>query len=70
MIQQNYHFWTCPVCIHVRELDLKKMANRCQVIDQGNAPIDGERWEYEDCDFCPAFELKTEREAMIAVAKQ
>ena len=67
MIQQNYRFWTCPACVHVRELNREKMSNRCQLIDQGGAPIDGKRWEYEDGDLCPAFESNTKHQAIVAV---
>ncbi|HEX9757769.1 MAG TPA: hypothetical protein VGB26_08200 [Nitrospiria bacterium] len=46
------------------------MSNRCQLIDQGGAPIDGKRWEYEDGDLCPAFESNTKHPAMVGNAEQ
>ena len=56
MDNKTYCYWTCPECIHVRRLNLEQMMNHCQLIDQGEAQIDGKIWEQYDHDICPAFE--------------
>jgi hypothetical protein len=53
----KFDFWTCPQCVHTQELNLLQMTNRCQLIDQGESPVDGEVWEYQDHDICPAFKM-------------
>ncbi len=55
---QCYLFWSCPGCIHARDVDLIRMKNTCRLIDVGTSPIDGRVWEYADHDRCPAFQPK------------
>jgi hypothetical protein len=68
MSQQNFSFWTCPECIHVQALDMDRMSNRCRLIDQGESPVDGAAWEYQDCDLCPAFEQHESHQTAILPA--
>jgi len=67
MERQNYFFWSCPDCVHVRELDLERSTNRCRLIDQGESPVDGRAWEDQDHDLCPAFKVKADREAPVLI---
>lgn len=60
MNSNDFHFWTCPGCVHVSRLNLNQMTNRCQLIDQGTSPIDGKIWEYQDLDHCPGFQPEVE----------
>ena len=69
MAEQNYYFWRCPDCIHVRDLNREKMTNRCRLIDQGESPVDGTLWENQDRDLCPAFEAKADLHATVLIAE-
>jgi hypothetical protein len=69
MAEQNYFFWRCPDCVHVRDLDLEKMTNRCRLIDQGESPVDGTLWENQDHDLCPVFEPKADQHAAVLMAQ-
>ncbi len=64
----NFRFWTCPGCIHVQELNLEEMTNRCELIDQGASPVDGKSWEYQDHDICPAFQPRSGQHATALAA--
>jgi hypothetical protein len=68
MTQQHFRFWTCPDCIHVRALNMEQMTNKCHLIDQGESPVDGTAWEYQDHDICPAFESRESQETIILAA--
>jgi len=70
MTPSNYLFWTCPNCRHVRELDMDRMTNRCQRIDQGKSPVSGAVWEYQDHDRCLAFEPGADHPAPVLVVKE
>jgi hypothetical protein len=69
MAEQNFYFWRCPDCIHVRDLDMEKMTNRCRLIDQGESPVDGTLWENQDHDLCPVFEPKAGQHAAVLMAQ-
>jgi len=69
MAEQNYYFWRCPDCIHVRGLDMEKMTNYCRLIDQGESPVDGTLWENQDHDLCPVFEPKPDRHAFVLITE-
>jgi hypothetical protein len=69
MAEQNFYFWRCPDCIHVRDLDMEKMTNRCRLIDQGASPVDGTLWENQDHDLCPVFEPKANQRVPILIAE-
>lgn len=69
MAEQNPIFWTCPACVHVRDLNVERMTNHCRLIDQGESPVDGAAWEGRDHDLCPAFEPKEGRQAPALVGE-
>lgn len=62
----NFRFWACPECVHVRALNLGRMVNGCLLIDEGESPVDGAAWEYQDHDICPAFEPRRAKEERAA----
>jgi hypothetical protein len=70
MAQQYPIFWTCPDCVHARELNLEQMTNHCQLIDQGESPVDGKAWECHDHDLCPAFKPKAGQQALALIAEE
>jgi hypothetical protein len=70
MTPSNYVFWTCPNCRHVRELDMDRMTNRCERIDQGESPVAGAAWEYQDHDRCPAFEPEADPSAPALISER
>ena len=58
MNQTTFRFWGCPECRHAENLNLDRMTNTCRRIDQGESPVDGAVWEFQDHDICPVFQTR------------
>jgi len=48
---------------------MDRMTNRCARIDQGESPVAGAVWEYQDHDRCPAFEPGSDHPAPVLLVK-